>query len=206
MKKLILTGFEPFGPYKFNPTQDIAKAFSGADYFGIKIIGIVLPASYFSASDILFSKIERERPDIVLSCGLASSVQRIRIEAVGRNCMNGKYPDCDGLKPRNEEIVLGGPRCQSVNTDSIALANCLHDEGIDSEVSVDAGAYICNSLIYRTMYRIRDKKSQIKFAFFHTPWTDKDLDRIQLEQGKVTIKKSDLVKTVEILAQKIGGE
>jgi len=44
----------------------------------------------------------------------------------------------------------------------------------------------------------------IRFAFFHTPWTDDYLNRITLETGKVTIKKSDLKKTIEILLRGMG--
>jgi len=29
MRKAIITGFEPFGPYKFNPVQDTTEEYNG---------------------------------------------------------------------------------------------------------------------------------------------------------------------------------
>jgi pyroglutamyl-peptidase len=206
MKTAILTGFEPFGPYKFNPTQDIAKEFDGATISGVKVRGVILPCSYTRAYENLFDEIKKEGADIVLGCGLASRVPRIRIEAVGRNVMNGKYPDADGKMPRNEKIFENAPRRYFPNTNSMALANTLHEEGIDCEISVDAGTYICNSLIYCTAGMIQNGNLPIKFAYFHTPWTEDYLGKVELEQGKVTIRKSDLKKTVETIILDIAGE
>lgn len=203
MKKLILTGFEPFGSYEFNPTQDIVKEFDGTDNLGVKISGIVLPCAYYKASEILFDKINELEADIVLSCGLSSGIKRIRIEAVGRNIMNGKYPDCEGKNPRNEKISYTGNLSYFTNTNSVMLANRLHEKGIDAEVSVDAEEYVCNSLIYNVLMRIQDNNLPIKFAFFHTPWTNDYLHKIELEQSKVTIDKIDLRKTIEVLISEL---
>lgn len=199
MALAILTGFEPFGPYKFNPTQDIAKELDGMNISGVEVKGLVLPCSYTRAYEILFNKIKENGADIVLSCGLSSSVQRIRIEAVGRNNMWSKYQDCDGLEPQNEKILANGaPECYT-NTSAINLATCLQSAKIDSETSSNADAYICNSLIYRVAHAIEEGDLRIKFAFFHTPWTMNYLDRIKLEPGKKTMSKDSLRKTVEIL-------
>jgi pyroglutamyl-peptidase len=199
MTVAILTGFEPFGPYKFNPTQDIAKEFDGQSIGEVKVRGIVLPASYTRAYDILLDAIKQEKANIVLSSGLASTVRGIRLEAVGRNNMQSKYPDCDGRMPQNEKISITGALEYYTNTSTINLATCLQEAGIDSETSSNADTYICNSLLYQVSQAIREESLPVKFAFFHTPWTRDYLDRINLEPGKKTISKASLKKTVEIL-------
>lgn len=206
MRRAILTGFEPFGPYKYNPVQDTAREYDGKRLGDIEVVGLVVPCTYYGAFQLLSEKIDELSPDIILGSGLASRVQRIRVEAIGRNIMNGKYADAEGKKPENEPIVGGGRLWYPTNSDNISLANSLYEAEIPAEVSVDAEGFICNSLIYLTSKRISDDNLPIRFTFFHTPWTEDYLDRINLEQGKIAIKKSDLKKTIEILLQELGEE
>lgn len=203
MKKAILTGFEPFGPYKYNPVQDIAREYDGKRIGNIEVIGLVLPCTYYGAFNLLSEKIDRIYPDIVLSTGLGSRVKGIRIESIGRNIMNGKYADAEGKKPENEPLVKGGKKWYSTNADNIHLANSLYEAGIPVELSIDAEGFICNSLVYLTAKRISNENLPIRFVFFHTPWTKEYLDRINLEQGKISIEKSDLNKSIEILLQEM---
>lgn len=203
MKRALLTGFEPFGPYKFNPTQDVVHAIDKR-VGDIEVVGLVLPGTYYGAFDIVSKSMDEFSPDIILSTGLASRVQKIRLEATGRNIMVGKYPDANGLNPRGQPITSEGRAAYSTTANNIELANVLYASGIAADVSVDAEGFICNSLIYLTARRIREQKLQIKHAFFHTPWTDDYLGRIELEQGKVMLKKKDLRRTVEILLEEMG--
>jgi pyroglutamyl-peptidase len=201
MRRAILTGFEPFGPYKYNPVQDTAREYNGKKLGDIEVVGLVVPCTYYGAFQLLSERIDELSPDIILGSGLASRVQRIRLEAIGRNVMNGKYADAEGRKPENKPIIEGGRLWYPTTSNNVILANSLYEAEIPAEVSVDAERFICNSLIYLTAKRISDENLPTRFAFFHTPWTEDYLDRINLEQGKITIKKSDLKKTIEILLQ-----
>lgn len=199
MKRAILTGFEPFGEYKYNPVQDTAVEFNKKILGDLEIIGLVLPCTYYGAFDLLSKKIDEFSPDIILGSGLASRIKRIRIETVGRNVMNGKYPDADGRQPDNEPIILGANPSYKTPSDPICLTNSLYEAGIPSETSTDAEGFICNSLIYLTSKRILEENLPVQFAFFHTPWTEDYSSRINLESGKITIKKDHLRKTIETL-------
>ncbi len=199
MKRAILTGFEPFGPYKFNPTQDVAKEYDGTNLKGIEIVGLVLPCTYYGAFEKLSGQIEEFSPDIILSTGLASSIPGFRLELLGKNVMNGKYPDADGKKPENEPIIKSGKAKYRTNCDIIHLAEKFEDASLTVDISSDAEEFICNSLIYLTSRRIRDGGLQIKNAFLHTPWTDDYTNKIKLEQNKITVKKEDLKKGIEAL-------
>lgn len=203
MKTAILTGFEPFGPYNYNPVQDIAREYNGKIIQNIKIKGIVLPCTYYGGFELLSKKIDELSPDIILSTGLASRVNGIRIETIGKNIMKGKYPDAEGRNPDNEPLIKGEKLFYRTNSDNINLANSLYERNIPIEISIDAEGFICNSLIYLTAKRISEEKLPIKFAFFHTPWTEDYLDKINLEQGKKTIKKSELKEAIETILIKM---
>lgn len=199
MKLAILTGFEPFGPYKYNPVQDTTQEYNKKKVNGIEIRGLVLPCTYYGGFEVLSEKINEISPDIILSTGLASRVNGIRIETIGRNIMKGKYPDAEGRNTNNEPLIKNGKSFYFINSNSINLTNSLYEKNIPAEISIDAEGFICNSLIYLTARRIFNENLPIKFAFFHTPWTEDYLDRINIEPGKKTIKKSDLKKAIETL-------
>ena len=197
MKRAILTGFEPFGPYAFNPTQDIAREFHGRRVDGVEVRGFVLPCTYYGAFELLHEEMQRLSPDIVLSTGLASRVLALRIETVGKNIMHSKYPDAEGRHSCGEPLLFHGKPRYRTNTDGIALVNFLSDLGIPADVSEDAEGFVCNSLIYLTAKEIHEESLPIAHAFFHTPWTDAYTDKVQLEEGKIVIPQYRLRKTVE---------
>jgi pyroglutamyl-peptidase len=210
MKRAILTGFRPFGDYRYNPVQDTAMEYNGKRIGDVEVVGLVLPCTYHGAFEVLSDKIDEikrkhgKNPEIILGTGLASRLNCIRLETIGRNVMDGKYPDADGINPKGKPIDEGGRLLYQTNSDAIMLVGALRMEGIDSEVSDDAEGFICNSLIYLTARRIYEERLPIKFAFFHAPWTDDYLDRIILEAGKKTITKEELKKAIDILVREMG--
>ena len=150
MKRIILTGFEPFGDYKFNPTQDIAKEYDGKEIRDIEVIGLVLPCTYYSAHNYLKSFTKSLAPDAILSLGLSSSVKGFRFEKFGKNWMDGKYKDANGFNPKGMPIIEGGKEFYGVNSNILGLANNLSNSNLPFEISENADAFICNSLIYLT--------------------------------------------------------
>lgn len=73
MDTIIVTGFEPFGPHKLNPTQDLAVQFHGRIIENTLIKGIVLPCTYYGAFEKLQRAIAQSNPLAVISTGLATS-------------------------------------------------------------------------------------------------------------------------------------
>lgn len=206
MKKVILTGFEPFGGYKYNPTEDSTKYFDKKVVSGIKVKGLVLPCTYFGAFKILSNVINREKPDAIISTGLASSVKGIRIETTFHNIMNGKYPDADGKIP-NGLPIWDKPFAKDyliATADSVYLANVLRSNGIPVELSMDAEGFICNSLGYLTTKKILQKSflSTINM-FIHVPWNDDYDDKIILEPSKIFMGKDKYYEAIELLIKNI---
>ena len=197
MTRALLTGFEPFGPYPINPTADLAKLYDNKLVEGVEVCGLVLPATYHSASQCLWEAIERCKPERVICFGLASRVPKFRIEAYGRNLMTSRYADASGLLSSGDRIEIEGPESVRVNSDPLDLAAHLHEAGIPSEISVNADGFICNALIYETM-RLLESEASPSFVFIHIPWPDCYIDRIELDAGKVTVPWSMLTRAAEI--------
>lgn len=203
MKKIIITGFQPFGPYQFNPVEESTKYFDKKQINEYEIQGIVLPCTYFGAFQILKDAIQEINPKAIISTGLSSSVKGIRFETTARNIMNGKYPDAKGYSPKNVPIINGGKEFVNTNSLNHNLANILYKERIPTEMSANADDFICNSLIYLTSNYLQTSKSNIRNTFIHVPWTDNYKDKIELESHKIMISQDTLYHSIETIIKNV---
>jgi pyroglutamyl-peptidase len=207
MKKVILTGFEPFGGYKYNPTKESTEYFNKIGIVsGVKVIGIVLPCTYFGAFKILSKVMNKEKPDAIISTGLSSSVKGVRFETTFHNIMNGKYPDSNGLSP-NGLSIWNKPYAKDLllaTADNIYLSEILKQNKIPVEISIDADAFICNSLGYLTTKKILlNFLPRVKNMFIHIPWTDDYKNKINLEPSKIFLEKEKYYQAIELLIKNI---
>ena len=203
MKQIIVTGFQPFGPYQFNPVKESTIYFDGKQIGGYNVKGIVLPCTYFGAFQILKQAISEINPTAIISTGLSSSVKGIRFETTGRNIMNGKYPDADGYEPNRIPIIEGEKEFLNVNSDNSNLANILYDNGIPTEMSANAEEFICNSLIYLTINYLQANNLETKNVFIHTPWTENYKSKIELESHKIMIPQQTLYDSIEAIIKNV---
>ncbi len=207
IKRVILTGFRPFGNYLFNPTEDLIYYYDDLpkSIKSINIFGVVLPCTYFGAFEVLSKMINGIKPDAIISLGLSSSVKGIRIETVFRNLMLGKYADADGCMPVELPICTGleAREYLASTADNISLANSLHLAKIPVEVSGDADTFICNSLGYLTTKKILDNNLHTRNMFIHIPWTDDYESKILLGPNKIFLEKEELHQAVELLIKNI---
>ncbi|MCK4797726.1 MAG: hypothetical protein KAT05_10105 [Spirochaetes bacterium] len=203
MNQIIVTGFQPFGPYKFNPVEESTKYFDGKQIGKYNVKGIVLPCTYYGAFQILKNAISELNPEAIISTGLSSSVKGIRFETTGRNIMNGKYPDANGYRPNKVPIIEGDKEFLNTNSSNSALANILYNKGIPTEMSANADDFICNSLIYLTSHHLQINGLETKNAFIHVPWTDDYKTRIELEPQKIMISQDTLYHSIETIVKNV---
>ena len=206
MKKVILTGFEPFGNYAFNPTQESTEYFNHIGIVSsVRVVGVVLPCTYYGAFQALYAIVQKEKPDAILSTGLSSEVNGIRIETTFRNVMDGKYPDANGYRPIAKPIIAEekAKKILTATADTAHLANILRQNDIPVEISTDSHAFICNSLAYLTSEMIIENKSPIRNMFIHIPWTDNYKNKITIESHKIFLNKEKYYKGLELLISHI---
>lgn len=158
MKKILLTGFEPFGGLKTNPSMRVLDSINNPN-----VEKLLLPVSYKSSREILINKISEYKPDIVLSLGLASSATRIRIEKIGVNFQGAKAKDNDGILITDSKIS-DGPDGLITNFNTSDIIRLLDEKNIPVELSLSAGGYICNT-IYYTGLEYNNKNA----LFIHLP-------------------------------------
>lgn len=204
MKKVILTGFEPFGGYKYNPTQQSALDFNGKIFGDREIIGVVLPCIY-NAWGHLITLIRSEEPYAILGTGLASSVQGMRIESTFHNVMGSKYADAYGYAPQNIPIMIGRASPYTVKAKSQAnkLFKLLAENDIPAEFSTNADGFICNALGYHMSLAARTSCYIERTLFVHVPWTTDYRQLVPISSEKNYLETELYYKGLELLIRNI---
>ncbi|MGI8315960.1 pyroglutamyl-peptidase I [Halobacillus mangrovi] len=169
MKKLLLTGFEPFLDFSINPTQKIIRDLDGEMINGFRISGRVLSVDYEKSGDELLRHIEEVQPDAVLSLGLAADRHKITPERIAINCDESKERDNRGNTPSGKSIIENGPDGIFSTLPIKRIVDDLNTAGLPAEISNTAGTYLCNHVMYQGLYYFQQQETEIPCGFIHTP-------------------------------------
>ncbi len=164
MKKILITGFEKFDDASSNPTQEMLVDLV---YTKALVKSVVLPVEFEESFAKLQEAIDEFTPDYVLLCGLAGNREHISVEKIGINYINARIPDNKGYQPLDVKISETGDDGYFSTIAVSELACHMQSLGIDLRVSFNAGSYVCNYLLYKTLESL--KGSSIKSTFFHFP-------------------------------------
>ncbi|MBI3507513.1 MAG: hypothetical protein HY059_21970 [Proteobacteria bacterium] len=148
--RILLTGFERFGPHKTNPTQALAERLDGEWFGDARVVGRVLPVSIGKIGAALAAAIDETDPVAIVALGLAAGEPCVRIERVAKNGLKFPYPDNDGKRPTGK-IDRKGPATRMANLPFNAILKRLLGAGIPARLSDDAGLYLCNAALWHLM-------------------------------------------------------
>jgi pyroglutamyl-peptidase len=163
MKKVLVTGFEPFSGRKWNVTQEVLPFLSVE---GASLHTLVLPVTYAGCFLPVRKEYEAFRPDLLVSLGEASYDALIVVERRARNRMLSKCADNDGVYQSGAPIEPGGPEFRYGTADlSLLRKASLTKEVPPLSFSGDAGGFICNKTYYEDL-RLTEK-TQTQAVFFH---------------------------------------
>ena len=165
--KVLVTGFEPFGGETLNPSWEAACRLP--DRIGERqIVKEQLPVEFIHAGEKMKAAFYRERPDTVLCLGQAGGRTGISIERIAVNLMDSEMPDNAGFCPKEEPVDKNGPDGLFARLPVRALKEALCREGIPAEVSLSAGTYVCNDLLYRLLMLLKEEGGL--GGFIHLPF------------------------------------
>jgi pyroglutamyl-peptidase len=166
MKKLLLTGFEPFLGFPINPTEAIVKELDGKDLGEYQVYGLLLPVDYEAAGPKILKEIESLQPDAVVSLGLAAGRSAITPERIAINCRDGEA-DNTGVALEDAPVVEDGPDGYFSTLPIRKLVNVLTESGYPARISNTAGTYLCNNIMYTVLHAgVQSVKSA---GFIHIP-------------------------------------
>jgi len=167
---VLITGFEPYGPWTLNPSGAVAEQLDGSCIDGASIVARTLPVTLASLADAVSALVQQVNPDVVISLGLAPGAATLRVERVGLNLADFALPDNAGLHVRNARLVPEGPQalCSTLAVRDIQAAQAR--AGIPSVVSNSAGTYLCNAVLYSFLHAAHVQTTHARCGFIHLPF------------------------------------
>ena len=167
--KILVTGFEPFGGESRNPSAEVVAALPDT-IAGAEIVKRILPVTRGESSRMVAEAVEEHRPDVVLSIGQAGGRAAVSIERVAINLEDYSIPDNGGNQPQEQPVVEGGPAAYLSRLPVKKMAEAIREAGIPGEVSLSAGAYVCNHVLYSTTHLLAEKYPHARAGFIHIPF------------------------------------
>ena len=180
MKKLLITGFDPFGGGTVNPSWEAVKLLpeSIGDYVLEKI---QIPTVYGIAARTVLEKAADVKPDVILCVGQAGGRSAVTPERIGINVRNARIPDNAGNQPVEEVIVSDGPDGIFATVPVARMAQAIQDAGIPGAVSNTAGTFVCNDTLYTLLYHYAG--TPVRAGFIHVPYLpEQGTPNLPLEQ------------------------
>jgi pyroglutamyl-peptidase len=167
--RLLVTGFGPFPGAPENPTETLVRTLAEEPpeaFAASAMKAVVLPTDYQRSWPMLRGLYSRFEPDVVVHFGLNGSANAIHIETVGVNLVDQKKPDASGYAPRSGRVRRGGPEKLFAMLPAEAILAALKRGGIPAQLSDDAGDYVCNATLYRSLYALPAGRT---VGFIHVP-------------------------------------
>ena len=167
MKKLLITGFEPFGGEKINPSWEAVVRLPDTinDY---ELIKLCIPVVFGDAAQQVIKLAEEINADDILCIGQSGGRNAITPELVGINLRYASISDNNGYKPMDEPIIKGGASAYFATLPMRRIATKINEKGISSHLSYSAGAYVCNDVIYTLLNHFENTKTRV--GFIHVPY------------------------------------
>lgn len=151
--RVLLTGFEPFGPWTRNPSGELARRLDGRVVGGCRVTGRVLPVKFAEIGSSIEHHVRLTRPGAVICTGIASQLE-IRVECSARNWVatGPDKPYAGGTRVIGQPLVVGGPERYASTLPVAHLVEVLRRDGLPARASADAGTFACNQVFYHLMH------------------------------------------------------
>lgn len=201
--KILVTGFEPFGGEKINPSIEAVKRLPD-NIGGAEIIKLEIPTVRWKTLKKIDQAVEKYNPDVIISVGQAGGRSDINVERVGINVDDFRIEDNEGNQPCDELIDAAGPDGYFLNVPVKAMVDNIRKHQIPASVSDTAGTYVCNHVAYGTRRMIETKYPGKRSGFIHIPYLPQQvMDKKGVPSMSLQVVVEGLAAALEAIAEEI---
>ena len=167
--KILLTGFEPFDNSRINPSKQIIQALVNEAIPGVQLDTAVLPVHLERGPEALLQAVEATQAEVIICLGQASRRAVISIERIAVNLLDFRIPDNAGNQVKDQLIISDGPAAYFTTLPVREIFDTLKEKGIPAELSLSAGTFLCNQVIYTLLHYLRSQEMESTAGFIHLP-------------------------------------
>ena len=166
-RKLLITGFDPFGGASINPAWEAVKLLPEtiADF---EVHKLEIPTVFGLATEKVLEKAAEIQPDVILCVGQAGGRGAVTPERIGVNIRDAKIADNAGNQPVGQFVAEEGPAAYFATVPVMAMEEAIRKESLPGQVSNSAGAFVCNDTLYGLLHHYAG--TEVKVGFIHVPW------------------------------------
>ena len=167
MRKLLITGFDPFGGETTNPSWEAVKKLP--DTLGDFVLcKLEIPTVFGIAAKTVLKKADEVQPDVILCIGQAGGRAAVTPERIAVNIRDAWIPDNAGNQPAGDFVIPEGPAAYFATVPVVAIEEHIAAAGIPTTVSNSAGAFVCNDTLYALPHHFAN--TPVAVGFIHVPY------------------------------------
>lgn len=165
----VVTGFEAFRGERINPSWEVARSLDGELIGPFQIKSVRVPVGCAKAVRRINAAIVRYRPRAVIGLGEAGGRPTISLERIAINIADETGALAKTGDPGTTPVIRGAPDAYFSRLPMRAIVRELDRREIPACVSLSAGAYACNALMYAALHIMR-RKPNLPVGFIHLPY------------------------------------
>jgi pyroglutamyl-peptidase len=170
MKKVLLTGFDPFGGEAINPAIESVRKLEGEVIEDHEVVALEVSTVFDKSIQELKNAIDEVKPGLVICVGQAGGRAHISVERIAINVNDARIPDNAGNQPVDTPVIEAGPAAYWSTLPIKAMVEALKNKGIPAMVSQTAGTFVCNHIFYGLMHELHTKQTLVRGGFIHIPF------------------------------------
>ena len=167
MKRLLITGFDPFGGETINPSWEAVRLLPNR-IGPWQIQKLQIPTVFEKASQQVLKQADAYAPDAILCIGQAGGRRGLTPEVVAINLREANIPDNAGNQPTSAPVVSDGPAAYFSTVPVRAMVSAIQQLDLPASLSYSAGAFVCNDVLYTLLHHYAG--TEVKVGFIHVPF------------------------------------
>lgn len=195
MKKVLVTGFDPFGGESVNPAFEAVKLLPDT-IADAQVVKLEVPTVFSRSALVLEDALHREKPDVVICVGQAGGRSCVSVEKVAINLVEARIPDNDGEQPLGVPLREDGETAYFATVPVKAMVEAVREGGLGAYVSYTAGTYVCNSLMYHLLYLLKRDLPEARGGFIHVPYATSQV--VDKPAGTASMSLADIARSLEL--------
>ena len=195
MKRLLITGFDPFGGADINPSWEAVMRLP--DQIGDwQLTKLEIPTVFGLAAQTVLDVAHDLQPEAIICVGQAGGRNSVTPEVYGVNLRHARIADNAGNQPLINPIVQGAPGTIASTLPVRDMVHAVCKQGLPCRLSYSAGRFVCNDVLYTLLHHYRN--THTKVGFIHVPYLPE-----QAKEGQASMGLENIARALEIMIRTI---
>jgi pyroglutamyl-peptidase len=167
LKKLLITGFNPFDERNYNTSSEVLNLLPGTIH-NFVLVKKIIPVEWEKGQEVLAAHCEQEKPDAIFSMGMSKN-DFLQFEILARNHRKTELTDNCNKTPASAAICPSEPETLPCTWPLPPQLPFTFSNQLRMESSDDAGGYLCNQTFFLGTVYGSACSPTIPVAFVHIP-------------------------------------